>query len=61
MKKVWVFLQEVRNELKRISWPSRKEVIGATTVVIVTTLFMGLFLGVIDLILSRAVEFLLQR
>lgn len=61
MKKVWVFLQEVRNELKKISWPSRKEVIGATTVVIVTTLFMGLFLGVIDLILSRVVEFLLQR
>jgi preprotein translocase subunit SecE len=61
MKKVWVFLQEVRNELKKISWPSRKEVIGATTVVIVTTLFMGLFLGVIDLILSRAVELLLQR
>lgn len=61
MKKVLIFLQEVRNELKKTSWPSRKEVIGATTVVIVTTLFMGLFLGVIDLILSRAVEFLLQR
>jgi preprotein translocase subunit SecE len=61
MKKVLIFLQEVRNELKKTSWPSRKEVIGATTVVIVTTLVMGLFLGVIDLILSRAVEFLLQR
>jgi len=61
MKKVILFFQEVRNELKKVSWPSKKEVIGATTIVIVTTLFMGLFLGVVDLILSRSVEFLLHR
>jgi preprotein translocase subunit SecE len=60
IKKVIEFFQEVKGELKKVSWPSRKEVIGATIVVIATTLIMGLFLGVIDLALSRTIGFLLQ-
>src|SRR5213079_311486 len=38
------FLTEVRNELKRVTWPSQKEVYATTIMVIVTSAFFGLFL-----------------
>jgi preprotein translocase subunit SecE len=36
-----LFLSEVRNELKRVTWPSRREVYGTTVVVIVTSIILG--------------------
>jgi preprotein translocase subunit SecE len=61
IQKIIVFFQEVRSELKKVSWPSKKDVVGATTVVIITTLIMGLFLGIIDLVLSKGIELLLHK
>jgi preprotein translocase subunit SecE len=55
------FLVEVRNELKRVTWPSRKEVYAATVVVILFSLVLGVFLWIVDLILERAVVALFQR
>lgn len=43
-----VFLAEVRNELKRVTWPSQKEVYATTVVVIVTSIFFGLYLFALD-------------
>ncbi len=43
-----VFLSEVRNELKRVTWPSQKEVYATTVVVILTSIFFGLYLFVLD-------------
>ena len=56
-----VFLIEVRNELKRVTWPTRKEVYAATVVVILFSMLLGIFLWVVDLILDRAVFSLFQR
>ncbi len=42
------FLIEVRNELKRVTWPSRKEVYATTVVVILTSIFFGLYLFILD-------------
>ena len=56
-----VFLVEVRNELKRVTWPSRKEVYAATIVVILFSIVLGTFLWIVDLILDRAVFTLFQR
>ena len=56
-----VFLAEVRNELKRVTWPTRKEVYAATVVVIVFSILLGTFLWVVDLILDRAVFALFER
>ena len=56
-----VFLVEVRNELKRVTWPLRKEVYAATVVVIVFSFVLGTFLWLVDLILERAVIQLFQR
>ncbi len=49
------FLAEVRNELKRVTWPSKKEVYATTFVVILTSIFFGLYLWGIDLLLNTIV------
>lgn len=45
---VKLFLSEVRAELKKVSFPTRAETIGSTTVVIVFCVLMSLYLSVID-------------
>ena len=52
------FLSEVRNEVGRVTWPSRKEVYATTIVVILTAAFFGLYLFGIDLLLDAAVRWL---
>jgi preprotein translocase subunit SecE len=51
----------VRNELKRVTWPSRKEVYATTVVVILVSIFFGLYLGVLDLVLDRTVRWIFGR
>ncbi len=53
------FLQEVWAELKKVHWPGRKEVWAATVVVLAITLFVALFLGVVDYGVSNLVRLVL--
>jgi preprotein translocase subunit SecE len=46
------FLREVRVELKKVTWPSRKQTMGSTVVVIILVVIISLFLGVVDFSLS---------
>jgi len=46
----------VRAEVKKVTWPSRREALGGTAVVVVVVLLMALFLGTIDAILSKIVQ-----
>ena len=46
------FIRETRQELNKVTWPSRNELWQSTLVVIITTLMLAAFIGVIDLILS---------
>ncbi len=55
------FLQEVRGELKKVTWPSRKEVYSTTLVVIATSIFFGFYLWGLDLIMSRALSLAFKR
>jgi preprotein translocase subunit SecE len=55
------FLQEVRNELKRVTWPTRPEVYATTIVVILTSAFFGLYLFGVDLFLSTVVQRIFTR
>ncbi|MBM3802654.1 MAG: preprotein translocase subunit SecE [Acidimicrobiia bacterium] len=50
------FFAEVRAELKKVSWPGRKEVYGTTVVVICAVFFFGIYLGLIDLLLRLGVD-----
>jgi preprotein translocase subunit SecE len=48
------FLVEVRQEMGRVTWPSRKEVYATTLVVILFSVVMGVYLWLVDLTLGRA-------
>ena len=56
-----LFLSEVRNELKRVTWPSQKEVYATTVVVILTSAFFGIYLFALDYGINAAVAWILQR
>jgi preprotein translocase subunit SecE len=54
------FLSEVRNEMARVTWPSRREVYATTLVVILTSIFFGVYLYGIDLLVSRLMGFIFR-
>jgi preprotein translocase subunit SecE len=60
MRKLIQFLKEVRLELKKVSWPSRKELVGSTTLVIVVSIIAGMSLGIFDMVFSRSVLWLIK-
>ena len=55
------FLAEVRNEMGRVTWPSQKEVYATTVVVILTSLFFGIYLWVLDLGVNAVVQWIFRR
>ena len=55
------FFAEVRNEMKRVTWPNQKEVYATTVVVILTSAFFGLYLFGVDLALNLFVQQIFQR
>jgi len=57
--KLNVFLGNVKAELKKVTWPSKKDTYASTTVVIVLVLICAVFLGGVDIILSRLIRLIL--
>ena len=55
------FLAEVRNEMKRVTWPSQREVYATTVVVILTSVFFGLYLFILDIGIDRLVSWIFSR
>ncbi len=58
MKRIITFFQESFAELRKVTWPSRDEAIASTKVVLVSSLIIALFLGLVDFILFRVVDLL---
>ena len=54
------FVQEVLAEFRKVTWPSRQELVNSTVVVIVVTVVLSLFLGAVDIVLARVVEWILS-
>ena len=52
------YLKEVLHEMRKVVFPSRKETLGSTTVVLVIVLIAALFLGVVDSVLAKLVRLL---
>ena len=61
LERARLFLSEVRNELKRVTWPSQKEVYATTVVVILTSIFFGVYLFVLDFGLNSLVQWIFRR
>lgn len=55
-----VFLKEVRAELSKVVWPTKKETVKLTAVVIGVSVVVGLFLGTVDYILTKIMELIIK-
>ena len=54
------FVQEVRMELTKVSWPTRQQLLDSTRLVLIMTALLAVFLGVWDLLASQLIRWLLR-
>ena len=54
------FITEVKVEMQKVSWSTKDELIGSTAVVIVSTLLLAVFIGAVDIVLSRAIALIIK-
>jgi len=61
MNKVLSYLQESKEELLKVTWPNKQEVIQYTILVVAISLGIAAFIGIVDFVLNLGVETLLTR
>lgn len=54
------FLTDTKNELKKVTWPTKEELKEATRVVIVASFLLTIFIGAVDQVLSRIVKLIFR-
>ena len=54
------FLGEVRAELRKVSWPTRQQLLESTRLVLIMTALLALFLSVWDLLASQLIQWILR-
>ena len=59
LQKSMQFLREVKIELKKVTWPTRKQTLGSTVVVVILVMIFSLFLGLVDVSLSSIIRVVL--
>ena len=60
LTRIQQFFREVAAEFRRVNWPSRAEVARSTVVVLVVVVVLALYLGAVDVALSKAVGVILK-
>lgn len=60
IQKIKTFLSEVRTELTKVAWSTRQELISSTMVVITVTAVLAMYIGIIDITLSKILSTLLK-
>ena len=58
--KIKTFFSETKNELKKVTWPTKEELKESTRVVIVAAFVLTVFIGIIDQILNRIVKLIFR-
>lgn len=61
MNKVTGYIRGVREELLKVVWPKKEEVIKLTATVVIITLIVSAYLGLLDYIFARTLEFILSK
>jgi preprotein translocase subunit SecE len=56
LEKIKKFLKEVVAELRKVTWPTKDELIGSTIVTIIVSLIVAIFIGIVDRILTLGVR-----
>jgi len=60
-EKIRVFITQVLVELKKVSWPTRKELLDSTWIVLISSIAMAIFIGSTDFVLSKFLSILISR
>jgi preprotein translocase subunit SecE len=60
LKKALTFVKEVRTEMSKVTWPGRQELVSSTSVVIFSVLMVAVFIGVVDLGLTKTLGLILR-
>ena len=58
--KILSFFEETKTELKKVTWPTRTELIGSTAVVLFTTILLAAYIGFFDYFFSIAMKLLIR-
>ena len=59
IQKVTQFLKEAKVELKKVVWPTPKQTVASTAVVIIIVFIVSIYLGIVDFVLAKLVKFVL--
>ena len=60
MLKIGLFFNQVKMEMQKVAWPTRTELMSSTVVVIISTILLGIFIGICDLVLAKVVNILIS-
>ena len=60
-KNAWAYIQGSRTELRRMVWPTRRETVQTTLMVVVVVLILAIFIWALDIVLAWAVQLLTGR
>lgn len=60
MQRILNFFRDIGREMKKVSWPKRKELTSYTVTVLATVAFFAMFFGVIDLGISELIRLILE-
>ncbi|MFH0829049.1 MAG: preprotein translocase subunit SecE [Candidatus Kerfeldbacteria bacterium] len=55
------YIREAKDELRKVVWPSRKQTVNHTVLVVAISLFVAVFLGLVDLAMNYGIEKILVR
>lgn len=56
MEKIKKYLKEVAAELRKVTWPTKDELVGSTIVTVVVSFIVAIFIGIVDRILSLGIK-----
>ena len=59
IQKVTQFLKDAKVELKKVTWPTPKQTMASTAVVIIIVFIVAIYLGIVDFVLAKLVKFVL--
>jgi len=60
MGRIGKFFREVKSEMKKVSWPKRKELVNSTVTVVATVVVFVLFFAVLDTGISELIRLILE-
>ncbi len=56
LKRIRLYLTEVRGELKKVTWPNRNDLYKTTIAVVVSSLVFGIYLFLVDWVFSEIIQ-----